>query len=583
VDLGQRDNGWPTPLSVLNLTEPELLLWYDGSQDRDLALCVPRYEELLARIVAVRQKAYEEILSVCNAHIDGAAVDSGADALVAPLSILDPAGCVAACSTVPDVPGLMVRSDVEVAAPLNAVFDAPLDGDQAILGMFANVAGAEMTASSTSSIGDSNEEVELVVDDSGQCISPDLYKLKLPSHFCCIMKDYLHSYGLMSLFDRCISTLPRSFLSDATFSCDRWHVRRRPFIGSDCDMFWVSPSNLKLHNEVLNYLGSAGIDAVLRSIASFDSAVVRDWTIFQLLFIVVSRSNSTNFHVDFHNSLAGVAWHVMIPLVLCPCSPPELFVKSTVDDAIVPIKYEIGTALLWGALLDHSTGIFSYEVGFCVCLSVSVGSINCGNVKWFLSDISQKFPPRKSSLLLDWAKSPHFSSGTCYVPSLQHEALLGKEWLHQYNTYVKIRGCNRDVLFPPSIRKWVSHQRYCFAVKHNAISKDAYDFTSSHVRSASRTLTCFREFMLREINFPFHVERDSGINQSNWYRMYNEVREFVANHGHCKVTRGNSSKKLYSWVRTQKAKLSSGAQLSAVKRQRLRLMQELGFFKLANI
>ncbi len=49
--------------------------------------------------------------------------------------------------------------------------------------------------------------------------------------------------------------------------------------------------------------------------------------------------------------------------------------------------------------------------------------------------------------------------------------------------------------------------------------------------------------------------------------LYNEVREFVANHGHCKVTRGNSSKILYSWVRTQKAKLSSGAQLSAVKRQ----------------
>jgi len=133
VDLGQRDNGRPTPLSVLNLTEPELLLWYDGSQDRDLALCVPRYEELLARIVAARQKAYEEILSVCNAHIDGAAVDSGADALVAPLSILDPAGCVAVCSTVPDVPGLMVHSDVEVTAPLNS-------GDQAILGMLANVA-----------------------------------------------------------------------------------------------------------------------------------------------------------------------------------------------------------------------------------------------------------------------------------------------------------------------------------------------------------------------------------------------------------------------------------------------------------
>jgi hypothetical protein len=597
------NNCWPEPEPNLNLTFAERGLWYDGDTvgfrtleelvEKRKARRIPTYEELVNKILAARRKSYEELLSMVRSFPNPTYVgrdDDNLDDIELPFVM---AGNVAvgAASDVVEAGGVLACDATPAGATVDALLDlggSPIINgadvpDQACLGMLANIAGAENTASLLSSLGDRNEEGQPVVDKSGQSISPHLYQLSLPSHFCCIMNDYLHSSGLMSLFEHCISTSSRSFLTDATFCRSRWHVKRRPFIGGDSDMFWVSPSNLKLHNEVLNYLGSAGIDAVLRCIDSFDTSVVRHWTIFQFSFIVVSQSNKTQFHVDFHEDLDGVAWHVVIPLVLCPSSPPELFVKSTVDGSIVPIKYEIGTALIWGALLDHSTGIFSYESGFRVCLSVSVGSINCGNVKRFLSDISQQFPPRKADFLLDWAKSPHFSLGKCYVPSLQHEALLGKEWLQQYNTYVKIHECNRDLMFPPSIKKWVSHQRYCFAVKHNTISKDAYDFTSSHVRSASRTLTCFREFMLRKINFPFHVERDSGINQTKWYRMYNEVREFVANHGHCKVTRSSCSHKLYSWVRTQKAKLCSGAQLSAVKRERLRLMQELGFFKQANV
>lgn len=99
--------------------------------------------------------------------------------------------------------------------------------------------------------------------------------------------------------------------------------------------------------------------------------------------------------------------------------------KSFDDDTVIhPVKYEREVALIWGPLTDHSIALFSYAYGYCVCLSVSVGSINSGNVNRFLADISQQYPPRRSLLLLEWAKSPHFSSGNCNLPSFSHKALL---------------------------------------------------------------------------------------------------------------------------------------------------------------
>ncbi len=105
---------------------------------------------------------------------------------------------------------------------------------------------------------------------------------------------------------------------------------------------------------------------------------------------------------------------------------------------------------------------------------------------------------------------------------------------------------------------------------------DAHDFTSSHVRSASRTLTFFREFMLREIDFVFTVDRDNGLNQCHWNKRYNELKQFVKTNGHCKPTY-RVNPKFYCWLRTQKGNLSGDHPLSASKKRRLHLMQELGF------
>jgi hypothetical protein len=96
-----------------------------------------------------------------------------------------------------------------------------VDGD----GAEAEASGLDMgahretapSAAAVVELANTMEEVEVVVDDSGSHVSPDLYKLRLPPYFGCILKDYLQSSGLNSLFDHCINKKPRSFLSDATF------------------------------------------------------------------------------------------------------------------------------------------------------------------------------------------------------------------------------------------------------------------------------------------------------------------------------------------------------------------------------
>jgi hypothetical protein len=122
----------------------------------------------------------------------------------------------------------------------------------------------------------------------------------------------------------------------------------------------------------------------------------------------------------------------MIPLILVPDSSPDLFVKCYENTNVIhSLSYKSNVSLIWGPLTDHSTGIFSYSSGYHVCMSVTVACITPGNVKRLLLDISQQYPPRKSSLLLEWAKSPHFCNGQCNLPRLSHEALLGSEWLKQ--------------------------------------------------------------------------------------------------------------------------------------------------------
>jgi hypothetical protein len=72
-------------------------------------------------------------------------------------------------------------------------------------------------------------------------------------------------------------------------------------------MYWISPYDSNVHQELLTALGSCGFDVVLRAIASIDGSSHRDWTVFQLTFIVLSRNDEDHFHLDYHKSLSGDA------------------------------------------------------------------------------------------------------------------------------------------------------------------------------------------------------------------------------------------------------------------------------------
>jgi hypothetical protein len=73
-------------------------------------------------------------------------------------------------------------------------------------------------------------------------------------------------------------------------------------------MYWISPSDFKVHQELLTFLGSSGGDVILWAVSSIDSAPSsKEWTVFQLCFVLVSRNCHTRFHVDFDKSLSGDA------------------------------------------------------------------------------------------------------------------------------------------------------------------------------------------------------------------------------------------------------------------------------------
>jgi hypothetical protein len=61
-----------------------------------------------------------------------------------------------------------------------------------------------------------------------------------------------------------------------------------------------------------------------------------------------------------------------------------------------PVKYNLGTALVWGPGTEHSTSITSYSGHYRICISASVAFITPLYVKQIMMDITQKFPPRKS-------------------------------------------------------------------------------------------------------------------------------------------------------------------------------------------
>ena len=410
------------------------------------------------------------------------------------------------------------------------------------------------------------------------CNDSDFYLLDLPPRLTCILKDYINLSKLIQLFDHCITCSPRSFLSDVKMCTRRWHVRRRPFHPSD--MYWISPSDATSHQELLSVLGSGGFEAVLKQIASVLPSHAKHLTVYQLSFMVLSYCQSADIHVDFDDSLSGITWSVIIPVILVNNSPPKLLVKHTISGAVHEWKYELGQALVWGPKTEHSTAVVQYNDGvYRMCLSINLAFFCPGNVRVICSDISQQYPPRRTNFLLAWAKNPHWQrmgSNHCVtsLPQFSNEALLGAEWCQKYNELLSVIDTTKA---SPSLRQWMAHQRYCYSLKHgNRCVGDEDMCKSKSVLSYSRTLTWFREFMLQQISFRFTCDRDEGVNQAKWLVMYAALQDYYMKHGNCAVSRQTNAK-LYLWIRRQRQVLGSCESTnSSVKKSRRDMLLALG-------
>ena len=422
--------------------------------------------------------------------------------------------------------------------------------------------------------------MQFITDDDGVPLSSDLYKLALPPFLTGIMLDYLNSSGLKQLFDHCIRNTPRSCKSDVTQSPLLWDIRRRPQ-PSNCDMYWISPANIDSHSCMLARLGSGGFHDVLKAIGTVLEVHIPHLTVYSLTYLLVSFCNLQRFHTDNDDDLMGDVWTVIFPLILVPNSPPELVVRHSVHKTEHPIKYTIGEAVIWGPNTEHSTASVAYEGDYRVCVAINIGFINALNVKQIVRDLTQQYPPRSQKLLLQWAQNPHWRRGVwndeASLPSVPDIVLLGSEWLSKYNELVQLKEDSCGIMegnYPPALRQWMAHQRYCFALKHGLRTTPLE--SSSSIASATRTLTCYRESKLQDIGFLFTVERDGGANQGKWMANLHKLVVFQTQNGHFNVST-SADKKLYDWILTQKRTLVNESNLTSTKQKRRKMLLALGF------
>ena len=421
--------------------------------------------------------------------------------------------------------------------------------------------------------------MQSITNNDGVPLSSDLYKLAIPPSLTDIMLDYLDFTGLNPLFNHCVSNAPRSFKSDMPQCTLLWDVRRRP-LPSCSDMYWISPANYDSHYSMLSRLGSGGFHEVLKAIGSVLETHIPHLTVYSLTFLLVSFCEEQRFHTDNDDSLNGDVWTVIFPLILVPNSNPELVVRHSVYKSDHFIKYKLGEALIWGPNTEHSTASVAYDGGYRVCVAVNLAFINALNVKQITLDCTQQYPPKSQKLLLQWAQNPHWRRSVLNdevnLPSVTEVALLGSEWLSKYNMLVQLKEGNSGIMegnYPPALRQWMAHQRYCYALKYGLRVRQSE--SSRFIASATRTLTFYRESKLREIGFLFTLDRDEGSNQGKWVEMFHKLVEFHIQNGHLNVC-ASSDKKLYYWIRTQKSVLAGESNLSSTKKRRKQMLLELG-------
>lgn len=419
--------------------------------------------------------------------------------------------------------------------------------------------------------------LEIVRDNNGNPLTPDLYRIRVRSMLPAVLLDYFQTYRLLSLFQEVMEKQPSRSCKNDVVQCQMfWDIKKRPSPAGD--MYWISPSNIETHQQLLSYVSYGGLGEILKAIGSIHISELPHLTVYSLTFILVSRCDEVRLHSDNDEELSGEVFTIMIPLVLIPDSDPELVILQQRSQKQYHIKYSVGEALVWGPLTVHSTAKCNYKEGTRICLAINLGYINEHNVKQVTLDFTQKYPPRSTKLLLEWAKRPHWTSklpSEVALPTVSDECVLGKAWFEMYQLYLrynKSHGVITDSNCPSSLRQWISTQRLNYSKKHQ-VSKNTENY--QYAASAARSMTNAREETLRVVGFVFSNDRDAGKNQHNWELMLGELKQFMSTNGHLNV-KAKDNEPLYTWVRRQRKTLTKKT-LTVTQKERKKKLSNLGF------
>ncbi len=99
---------------------------------------------------------------------------------------------------------------------------------------------------------------------------------------------------------------------------------------------------------------------------------------------------------------------VILPLRRVETSKPELIVQNLHTKAQQHVKYHVGTAVIFGLHMFHSTAALRYTNTNFVCLTVSIAHITKDNVRVLLEDVSNVYPSKNdNTLLIRWSHKPY--------------------------------------------------------------------------------------------------------------------------------------------------------------------------------
>jgi hypothetical protein len=114
-------------------------------------------------------------------------------------------------------------------------------------------------------------------------------------------------------------------------------------------------------------------------------------------------------------------------------SKPELIVQNLHTKAQQNVKYNVGTAVIFGPHKFYSAAALRYTNRNCVCLLVSIAHITKANVSALLEDVSNMYPSKKdNALLMKWPCKPHWKvvrgKNGCTVPACNDNIIFGQFW-----------------------------------------------------------------------------------------------------------------------------------------------------------